>query len=236
MPKLKDLTGQKFGKLTVMKRVENNKYRQSRWLCRCECGKECVTSQGTLKYGRTKSCGCLRSETSKTNGKDNYGKNIKNLIGMRFGLLTVIKEGNRKNYNEQSMITWECKCDCGSYREVTSNHLISGQTKSCGCLVKETARVNQIRAVETQLYKGTKPCLLTSKLFNNNSSGYKGVEFRKTSGKWRARITFKGKGIYLGTYEKLEDAIQARKEAEEKYFKPIIEEFEILKETSYDQE
>ena len=56
-----DLTGKKFGRLTVIKRVAN-KGKRARWLCKCECGKT-IEVQGTnLKSGNTKSCGCYKSE------------------------------------------------------------------------------------------------------------------------------------------------------------------------------
>src|ERR1700747_1570246 len=62
--KLTDLTGQTFGLLTVIKRVENPnpKNRNSRWLCRCECGNETITISQHLRSGHTTSCGCRRSE------------------------------------------------------------------------------------------------------------------------------------------------------------------------------
>ncbi len=55
-----DLTGQKFGKLTVIKQVES--YRgHSAWLCQCECGNTKIVNSNELKNGDTLSCGCLRS-------------------------------------------------------------------------------------------------------------------------------------------------------------------------------
>lgn len=50
-----DLTGEKFGKLTVVGRVK------SMWLCKCDCGRQCEVRSDSLKNGNTKSCGCLRS-------------------------------------------------------------------------------------------------------------------------------------------------------------------------------
>ena len=72
MGKCEDLTGQKFGKLTVIKRVENHvqpcgkQYVQ--WLCKCDCGNETVVRSANLKGGRTQSCGCLIKETNSTHG------------------------------------------------------------------------------------------------------------------------------------------------------------------------
>lgn len=54
-----DLTGKKFGKLTVIKRVGSDKYKNAVWLCRCDCGKESIRVTSRLKSGYTKSCGCL---------------------------------------------------------------------------------------------------------------------------------------------------------------------------------
>lgn len=57
-----DLTGQKFGRLTVVKRAENSKSNKTRWECICDCGNELITVGAQLKNGRTKSCGCLQKE------------------------------------------------------------------------------------------------------------------------------------------------------------------------------
>ena len=59
MSKLKDLTGQKFGKLTVIERAENDKRGNVQWLCECECGKKKVIRGYQLTNSKTKSCGCL---------------------------------------------------------------------------------------------------------------------------------------------------------------------------------
>ena len=58
MPKFIDLTGKRFGRLTVVKYVDNDKHRNSRWLCLCDCGKEKIIIGQSLKSGATKSCGC----------------------------------------------------------------------------------------------------------------------------------------------------------------------------------
>lgn len=65
MPKLKDLTGIKFNRLTVIERVENDKHGKARWLCECDCGNFTTASSGDLKSGNTKSCGCFISDITK---------------------------------------------------------------------------------------------------------------------------------------------------------------------------
>ena len=68
-----DLTGMKFGRLTVIERRGQNKLRHAVWLCRCECGNEKLISSKDLKEKNTNSCGCLRREIAKesntTHGK-----------------------------------------------------------------------------------------------------------------------------------------------------------------------
>ena len=64
MGKLKDLTGMKFGRLTVIERAEN-KDKYVCWLCKCDCGNEVVVKGFLLKNGHTKSCGCLHDEKAK---------------------------------------------------------------------------------------------------------------------------------------------------------------------------
>lgn len=57
--KLIDLTGQKFHRLTVIKRhSENNKQNKPMWVCKCDCGQMIVVTGSDLKSGNTKSCGC----------------------------------------------------------------------------------------------------------------------------------------------------------------------------------
>jgi hypothetical protein len=74
---MEDLTGRRFGRLTVVSRVVSLSDRRTRWVCRCECGGETVTSTKHLRRGKARSCGCLRRElTGKrftTHGKTSNG-------------------------------------------------------------------------------------------------------------------------------------------------------------------
>lgn len=74
MSKFIDLTGKKFGRLTVVERAEN-KCNRTAWLCKCDCGNIRVFLGTHLKSGRSKSCGCLHNEKlaerSKTHGLSN---------------------------------------------------------------------------------------------------------------------------------------------------------------------
>lgn len=64
--KVKDLTGQKFGRLIVRKFSHFTKWRKACWACKCSCGKSTITEAGSLRSGHTASCGCLRREQTST--------------------------------------------------------------------------------------------------------------------------------------------------------------------------
>lgn len=73
MAMLKDLTGQRFGRLLVIERAGSDKYRRAMWKCRCDCGELRIVHSTNLLRGVSNSCGCLRRETSRisniTHGK-----------------------------------------------------------------------------------------------------------------------------------------------------------------------
>ena len=122
-----EISGQKFGRLTAIKN-EGYKNGSAQWLCKCDCGGEKVVSCYSLKSGATKSCGCIRKE-----GKD--------YTGMKFGSLTAIERVERP---EEGAAFWLCKCECGTLTVVRSASLVSGNTKSCGCLRKNNYIDNMI--------------------------------------------------------------------------------------------
>ena len=64
MPKFIDLTGRKYGRVTVLERARGCKPEEPfvLWRCRCDCGTEFIVRGASLKNGNTKSCGCLRQE------------------------------------------------------------------------------------------------------------------------------------------------------------------------------
>lgn len=81
MGKIKDLTGQKFGKLTVLEITNERRNRQVVWKCQCECGNITYVVGQALRTGHTTTCGC---------GHHN-SKNAKQLEGQKFSKLTVLK-------------------------------------------------------------------------------------------------------------------------------------------------
>lgn len=62
MSRFIDLTGERFGRLIIIRKVDNDKWGKPYWLCLCSCGKNKVVKGSSLRDGRTKSCGCLRKD------------------------------------------------------------------------------------------------------------------------------------------------------------------------------
>ena len=69
MPKLNDLTGKVFGRLTVIRREVKSNASGAYWRCQCSCGNEAVVSRGNLLNGSTRSCSCLRNVSNGLSGK-----------------------------------------------------------------------------------------------------------------------------------------------------------------------
>lgn len=113
--------GDTFGRLTV-EGPDPERHNTRQWLCRCQCGTLKSVQERHLLSGHTKSCGCL--------GR----KNRPISIGDTFGLLTV--EGPAPEKHNRRF--WLCRCQCGTLKSVQESHLLSGHTKSCGCLRQQT--------------------------------------------------------------------------------------------------
>lgn len=128
-----DLTGSKFGMLTVIKQAEDkvspSGKRRATWLCRCDCGNYKEIDQDSLKGGMTKSCGCQQFKGMIESNFQRKEKNDKKIVGKKFNHLTVLQRDNTFK-----TIHYLCKCDCGNIVSVSKTKLISGEKTNCGCL------------------------------------------------------------------------------------------------------
>lgn len=133
-----DLTGKTFGRLRVLKQAEDivgkSGQHHSAWICLCECGNTKIINGVSLKAGRTQSCGCLQ--------KDVMAKNSIDMVGKKYGRLTVIERADDYVCNSGNEAQWLCECECGNKVKVIGSHLRSGVTKSCGCLRREKCAEN----------------------------------------------------------------------------------------------
>lgn len=195
----KSLIGtEQFGKKIIdAKREEKDGRIYVKFICPY-CGKE----KWVRSNSPARSCGCI-------SGRPN-NKKYKDITGKKFGRLTAINPVRKEKYG----IIWNCQCECGNFKEVLYTHLIDGGTRSCGCLLKEISIKNGEETASKNCYGGTNVKRITGKASKNSKSGVTGVCF--VQGKWYASIGFRNKCYYLGIYNKIEDAIAARKDAENK--------------------
>lgn len=215
--KAENLVSQKFGLLSIVDRKRENN--RTFYYCKCDCGNEKWIRSDLIKLGKAKSCGCYIQKNLKERFID--------LTGQKFNNWTVLSV-----YDKSSNTSFLCKCDCGNERVVRGSHLVRGESKSCGCL-KNTILSNTLKKNWTEISKkiyieGTKVNALNRKTLNkNNTSGVTGITLHPSK-KWMAQICFKSKSVYLGLYENKDDAIKARKDAEEKLHREFLREKGII--------
>jgi hypothetical protein len=96
----------------------------------------------------------------------------------RFGRLVVIEDSGRRNDKHRGII-WKCLCDCGNYTYVRTDLLKSGNTRSCGCLLKEISSMTHIKHGHTVRKNGHKHSStyktwynMKNRCYNNKSINY----------------------------------------------------------------
>lgn len=125
MPKQIDIIGETYGELTVIEMLHNYN-NTKRTYCRCvnDNADEVIVRLDALRSGATKT-----AKGSQTKGAK------KDLIGMKFGRLTVRDEADGRASN--GSVLYRCDCDCGNDCIASSGNLTRGRTVSCGCLLQE---------------------------------------------------------------------------------------------------
>lgn len=150
------------------------------------------------------------------------GRRHGEIAGMRSGRLKAIRPTGERKHGRR---VWECLCDCGGTAYVRSDLLTTGATRSCGCLKEERCRAGAERSRNIDRFEGTRVGMLRSKVRSDNRSGFKGVCRVPKGDRWRAYISLQGKRVHLGYFDTAEEAAEARAEAEERYFDPVIERY-----------
>lgn len=204
-----DLQGKTFGELTVIRKADyQRKNGGIWWLCRCSCGKEYETPGTLLTTGRRIHC-----------NSDVHEKNYAStdITGQKFRQLTALYPTQARD--SKGSVMWHCCCECGNEVDVSYNNLLYSNIKSCGCKKKEHDQ--NLKRLLTHVAGTSVDMLKSKKVPKDNTSGYRGVYFIR--GRYTAKIVFQKKVYYLGTYEKVEEALRARREAEEILFDQTAE-------------
>lgn len=149
-----------------------------------------------------------------------------NLIGRRFGKLEVIgRSDKRGSRGARTVPLWECRCECGNITYKATDTLTNPDLSMCnecaGKYATEKARAKAGFVDGTQISRIT-----SNKLIATNTSGARGVYLERKTGKWRARLRFKGKTYNFGTYANFDDAVKARKKAEQLIYGEFLDQIE----------
>jgi hypothetical protein len=127
------MPGAHFGLWTVVSEAAPKASTGDRmWNCRCACGTEREVEGGSLRRGQSRSCGCVRKAVNE------------GMLGAQYGLWTVIAEAAPKASTGDRM--WNCRCACGTEREIKGSQLRRGATRSCGCWFKGEEYADKTRA------------------------------------------------------------------------------------------
>lgn len=225
MERFVDLTGMIFERLTVIKRAEdyinpNTGKRIRRWLCKCSCANETTKEvvEYALKSGATKSCGCLQREiVKKYNTYDLSGD-----YGIGYTVNGEPFYFDLEDYDKIKDYCWFISDEGyvasndynNNYKYIKFHKLLFPNSKIIDHInhKRNDNRKCNLRTVthsQNQMNKG---------LRSNNTSGVTGVYLNKRDGKWGSYISINKKRIYLGFFNNFDDAVRARKEAEDKYF------------------
>ena len=228
MSKVIDLTGKSFGRLTVVSRAENTKAGQAKWLCKCDCGRTKVVSGYHLRGGHIASCGCYQKErASECSKKDNEyrvdGKNVFVKLTNSGREMVVdsdvweqvkrfcwyensrgyaeanVPAGARKSRRVMLHVMVFSDCPDGLFRDHINGNRLDNRR----------ANIRYVTAQQNNHNHGRS---------KRNTSGYTGVRWEEDRQKWLVRIKVNNRDINLGRYSTLESAVEARKEAEKKYF------------------
>lgn len=142
-----DVANVRFGRLTAVKRTQWDNG-SSKWLCKCDCGKEKEVRLTHLRSGLSLSCGCLRLEKL----RKKVLKPIRR--GKKFGRLTVLGDASPAIGPSMS----ECRCSCGKVVTVKNRYLRIKRTqeKSCGCRNKLPAGYSARNAALSSIKQSAK--------------------------------------------------------------------------------
>lgn len=202
MGKFIDLTGRKFGRLTVVSRAENDKHGGSRWLCVCDCGKENTVRYMHLTRGRIVSCGCYQKENSTKHGLSRTPL---------YGVWSDMKQrcysvncSNREHYYDRGIKV------CDEWLEKFDN--FAEWAFSSGYNPKlRIDRINTNGNYEPSNCRWVTPLqnIMNTRSKKGSMSKYKGLTRIPKTGKWVAKIRINGRSTHIGTYVTEKEAAMA---------------------------
>jgi len=214
MQTLIDLTGQRFGRLTVMSEAERkNKHRM--WNCKCDCGGYTKVYDGSLKRGLTTSCGCYRREQNKKRSIT-HGESNTRLYSIWYNMKKRCYHKGVAGYDDYGgrgiTVCDEWKNSFETFREWALSNGYSDELTIDRINNEGKYEPNNCRWT-TQIEQN-----YNTRISRRNTSGHKGVSYLNRDKKWQAYVSIEHRTISVGTYDTYEEAVAAREKAEIEYY------------------
>lgn len=208
-----DLKGKRFERLLVLERNGTGNTGQAIWKCLCDCGKEVNVLSDNLKRGKQVSCGCFH--------KEKISKHGATVNGIKSAEYKVWQEMRRrcadvhsKNYHLYGGRGIKV---CDRWLNSFENFLEDmGKRTSPKHSIDRIFNNEDYKPGNCRWATGSEQSI-NQRIRNTNTSGHKGVSWENRRKKWIAKITLNYKSIHLGTFDNIDDAIFARKQAEIRY-------------------
>lgn len=208
----KNLIGMKFNHLEVVsKSKKTNKWNATFWKCKCDCGNYTEVRTGHLNSGSVKSCGCkigLMRHAIKGDEAPEY----RSWLAMKQRCYNS-NNVSFKHYGGRGITV--CEKWINSYKTFYED---MGERPNKNYSL-DRIDVNEGYNPENCRWADRTTQSRNTRIDKSTASGYKGVNWNKGHKKWHAHIRLNYKPINLGYYEDLDEAIQARKDGEIKYWK-----------------
>lgn len=210
--------GAPYGKIKVIDIDRSRKYR----VYNCECmichNKMGLTGSKVYAYAESGCSDCRR----KSRQQSIINQLSADYVGKKYGQLKITGFLYEPSYVNSERIMARCLCDCGKETTILWARIKSGRSKTCGHdrdkILNDGQNINRSGKMD-----GTNVYSFNQKLSKNNTSGAKGVSYVSKMNKYRAYITFRRKQYSLGCYDTVNDALTARKIAEEEIFGNFID-------------
>lgn len=215
MGKVKDITGQVFGRLTVIAPAptpEGKKTTNQLWRCLCKCGAEVIVRGSRLRSGYTKSCGCWQKEVSTKHGM--AGTRLYKIYNNMKARCNNHNDKNYKYYGAREIVVCNEWLDKeNGFQNFAEWSLANGYADNLSI-----DRIDNDRGYSPLNCRWVD---MSVQCYNrrprSNKTGHTGI-CKSQNGKYQAYITKNNKSHYLGTFSTLEEAVETRERAESELY------------------
>ena len=207
-----NLSGVVFGRLTALKWVGSTASGYKKWLCSCTCGETTIGSSHDLRRGAKKSCGCLAREVTAARSRTHGMKKTRTYSSWA----AMKSRCHNPRATDFSIYGGKGIIVCARWQKFENFFEDMGERPLDKTLdridgTKNYSQSNCRWATTTEQARNVS-------ISRRNTSGVLGVHYRASRKKWGATIGLNGKCKDLGSFDKKEDAVTARKQAVEKYW------------------